>query len=490
MVSRLEAERGAWDVAVIGGGASGLGCAIEAASRGYRTVLFEAGDFARGTSSRSTKLIHGGVRYLKQGNISLVLEALKERGLLRRNAPHVVSELPFVVPSYDWWEAPFYGIGLRLYDMLAGKLGFAPSDILSKEETLELLPTIETRGLRGGVIYYDGQFDDARLAIDLAATAASLGAVVLNYAPVVALVKKSDLVRGFVARDEETGRELPLEAKVVVNATGPFTDSVRRLDEPDAPPMIRPSQGVHLVLPREFLPGTSAIIVPHTDDGRVLFAIPWKGRVLVGTTDTPIEKVSYEPQPLPEEIDFLLEHAARYLTRDPSRSDVLSVFAGIRPLASTGEGPETSSLSRDHTVYISRSGLVTLAGGKWTTYRKMAEDAIDQAALVAGLEERPSVTASLRIQDSYQCRRAPPPRLEVNAEDVVRAARNEMARTVEDVLSRRTRALLLDARAAIEAAPRVAELLGEALGKSGEWQRDQVRDFERIARAYIPAGTI
>ncbi len=517
MVSLLEAEPRSWDVLVIGGGASGLGCAIESASRGFRTALFEAGDFARGTSSRSTKLIHGGVRYLKQGNVSLVLEALKERGLLRRNAPHVVSELPFVVPSYDWWEAPFYGIGLRLYDMLAGKLGFGPSRNLSKEETLEILPTIETDGLRGGVIYYDGQFDDARLAIELASTAASLGAVVLNYAPVVRLVKQSGVVGGLVARDEETGREIAVEGKVVVNATGPFTDSVRRLDEADHLPIVRPSQGVHIVLPREFLPGTSAFMVPHTDDGRVLFAIPWQGRVVVGTTDTPIDEVSFEPVPLPEEIDFLLEHAARYLTKDPGRADILSAFAGIRPLAGATEGGETAAVSREHTVHISHSGLVTLAGGKWTTYRKMAEDAIDRAALVAGLEERPSVTAELRIHGcppdgsgfgelarygaeapsvAALLREDPRyaekihPALDVKAGEVVWAARSEMARTVEDFLSRRTRALLLDARAALEAAPSVAGLLGEALGRTEEWRQAQVRDFERVARNSLPTAAV
>jgi glycerol-3-phosphate dehydrogenase len=479
MVSRLEAEPRNWDVLVIGGGASGLGCALDSSARGYRTALFEAGDFARGTSSRSTKLIHGGVRYLKQGNVSLVLEALKERGLLRRNAPHIVSELPFVVPSYDWWEAPFYGVGLRLYDMLAGQLGFGPSRKLSKEETLELLPTIETRGLRGGVIYYDGQFDDARLAIEIAATAAAQGAVVLNYAPVIRLSKKNGFVRGLVARDEESGREIEIEGKVVVNATGPFSDFVRRLDEEGAK-LIQPSQGAHIVLPREFLPGTSAIMVPHTDDGRVLFAIPWQNRVVVGTTDTPIEEVSFDPRALPEEIDFLLEHAARYLTKDPKREDILSAFAGIRPLAGgTGDGL-TAAISRDHTVHISRSGLVTLAGGKWTTYRRMAEDAIDQAAIVAGLEEKPSVTAKLRIAGESD----PPPG------DVLHAVRHEMARTVEDVLSRRTRALVLDARAAVGDAPRVAEILAKELGKNEEWRLAQVRAFERVARNSLPGPAV
>jgi glycerol-3-phosphate dehydrogenase len=493
-IETLETTPRGWDVLVIGGGATGLGCAIDAASRGYRTALLEAGDFARGTSSRSTKLIHGGVRYLQQGNVSLVLEALKERGLLRRNAPHLVSDLPFVVPNYDWWEAPFYGIGLRLYDMLAGKLGFGPSRNLSRRETLEHLPTIETKGLRGGVIYHDGQFDDARLAIHMAETAASQGATLVNHAPVIRLSKTNDVVRGLVVRDEESGREITLEGKVVINATGPFSDSVRRLDDPGASPMIRPSQGVHIVLDRAFLPGASAIMVPHTDDGRVLFAIPWHGRVVVGTTDTPLGEVVVEPRPLIEEIDFLLEHAARYLTKDPGRSDVLSAFAGIRPLVGSTPDGGTAAIARDHVVHISRSGLVTVAGGKWTTYRRMAEDAVDQAAAVAGLEEKPSVTGTLPIRGH---REAPPsgdprleerihPALEVTAGEVIDAARHEMARTVEDFLSRRSRALLLDARASIEAAPRVAELLAGALRRDERWQESQVKTYRTLAQGYLP----
>jgi glycerol-3-phosphate dehydrogenase len=496
-IERLEATPRGWDVLVIGGGATGLGCAIDAASRGYRTALLEAGDFARGTSSRSTKLIHGGVRYLQQGNVALVLEALKERGLLRRNAPHLVSDLPFVVPNYDWWEAPFYGIGLRLYDMLAGRLGFGPSRNLSRKRTLEHLPTIETKGLRGGVIYYDGQFDDARLAIHMAETASSQGAAVVNRTPVIRLSKSNGVVRGLVFRDEESGREIALEGKVVVNATGPFSDSVRRLDDPGAPPMIRPSQGVHVVLDRTFLPGGSAIMVPHTDDGRVLFAIPWHGRVVVGTTETPLAEVSFEPRPLIEEIDFLLEHAARYLTKDPGRKDVLSAFAGIRPLVgSSPDGPKgtTAAIARDHVVHISRSGLVTVAGGKWTTYRKMAEDAVDQAAAVAGLEEKPSVTSTLPIRgcgdsassDHPSHAERIHPALEIRAGDVIAAARYEMARTVEDFLSRRSRALLLDARASAEAAPRVAALLAEALGRDEDWQKSQVEAYRNLAQGYLP----
>lgn len=512
MVERLDASPEPWDIIIIGGGATGLGAAIDAASRGYGTLLVEAGDFARGTSSRSTKLVHGGVRYLQQGNISLVLEALKERGLLRDNAPHLVHDLPFVVPNYDWWEAPFYGVGLRLYDVLAGKLGFGPSKNLTVKETLERLPTLETEGLRGGVIYHDGQFDDARLAIDMAQTAAALGATVVNYTRVTTITKSNLIVDGVVVRDEESGDEHALKAKVVVNATGPFTDGVRRLDESDAQPMIRPSQGVHIVLDRSFLPGDAAIMVPHTDDGRVLFAIPWHERVVVGTTDTPIDAVTYEPRPLDEEIDFLVEHAARYLTKDPTEADILSAFAGIRPLVSMSSDGDTAAISRDHTIHISRSGLVTIAGGKWTTYRKMAEDTIDQAAMVAALPEKSSITSTLRLHGYHQNASqfgdlshygadAPSVRdllrsstrfdellhdeSTVKAGEVVWATRHEMARTVEDFLSRRTRSLLLGAETAIAMAPRVAELMAEELQKEESWKQKQVHAFEELARGYL-----
>jgi glycerol-3-phosphate dehydrogenase len=513
MLGRAADGSRTWDMLIIGGGATGLGCAIESASRGYRTLLVERSDFAKGTSSRSTKLVHGGVRYLQQGNVSLVLEALKERGLLRQNAPHLVHDLPFVVPNYDWWEAPFYGIGLRLYDMLAGKLGFGSSRNLTLEETLERLPTIETEGLRGGVVYHDGQFDDARLAINLAQTAAELGGTLLNYVPVTGLVKATDVVTGVRARDVLTDAEIEIKAKVVVNATGAWCDTVRRMDDPEARAMIQPSQGVHLVLDKSFLPGDSAIMVPHTDDGRVLFAIPWYDRVVVGTTDTPVEEAPLEPRPLDEEIEFLLAHTARYLTKDPGREDVLSTFAGIRPLVASGGEGETAALSRDHTLFISRSGLVTITGGKWTTYRKMAEDTIDQAATLAGLEERPCVTRDLRIHGYHQDAHsfgelehygadAPAirdlfrertgfearlhPNLPLHDGEVVWAARQEMAVTVEDVLARRSRALLWDARAASKVAPRVAELMAGELGRDEAWQRGQVESFRALAAGYVP----
>lgn len=502
-----------WDFIVVGGGATGLGVAIDAASRGYRTVLLEQSDLAKGTSSRSTKLVHGGVRYLQQGNVALVIEALKERGRLLANAPHLVRNLSFVVPNYEWWEGPFYGIGLKMYDLLAGKQGFGRSRVLSRDRTLQLLPTLERKGLIGGVVYYDGQFDDARLSINMAQTASEQGAAILNYVRVTGLLKDEGEVRGVRAHDEETGREREVRGGVVVNATGPWTDDVRRMDEPGVASIVRHSQGIHLVLPRDFLPGESAIMVPKTDDGRVLFAIPWLDRVLVGTTDTPVDNAALDPVPLAAEIDFLLEHAGRYLERDPERSDVLSIFAGLRPLVGAADDEaRTASLSRDHTLLISESGLVTITGGKWTTYRKMAEDTVDQAATLAGLDDRPCVTANLHLHgyhrhaerfgelqhygsDAPEIRAllGQDPRYDriihhafaMRAGEVVWAARNEMARTVEDFLARRTRALLLDARAALEAAPTVAALLAEELDRDAAWVDAQVAAFTRIAEAHM-----
>jgi glycerol-3-phosphate dehydrogenase len=510
---RVEQHAGPWDFIIIGGGATGAGVAVDAASRGYSVLLLEQSDFGKGTSSRSTKLVHGGVRYLEQGNISLVMEALKERGLLRQNAPHLVSNLPFVVPNYDWWEAPFYGIGLKVYNLLAGKYGFGQSSILSREETLERLPTIRTEGLRGGVVYYDGQFDDARLLINLMQTAVEHGAVPLNYVQVVALTKRSDgTVEGIVARDVETGREFRAHANVVINATGPFSDSVRRLAEPDAQTLIAPSQGIHLVFDRSFLPVENAIMVPHTKDGRVMFAIPWHDHTVVGTTDTPIPEPTLEPVALDSEISFILETAALYLHKAPTRADVLSVFAGIRPLVRSGDSRITAALSRDHTIHIDASGLLTTAGGKWTTYRHMAEDTVNHAVDFARLPEAPCPTAELRIHGYLQSAEAFGPlrvygadapalhdlaRSEPSLADpldpalpdigaqVVWAARMEMARTVEDVLARRCRALFLNAAAAVRMAPAVAALLARELRRDEEWQERQIAAFSTLARHYM-----
>jgi len=512
MYRRFHAHTDRWDIIVVGGGATGAGVAIDAASRGYDVLLLEQSDFGKGTSSRSTKLVHGGVRYLEQGNVGLVMEALKERGLLLQNAPHLVSNLGFVVPNYDWWEAPFYGIGLKLYNLLAGKYGFGASRILSREETLERLPTIRTEGLKGGVIYFDGQFDDARLLINLVATAYEQGATLLNYARVTGITKDAEgFVDGVTFRDGESGAEFEARAKVVINATGPFSDDLRRGADPSVQPMIAPSQGIHLVFDRSFLPGDNAIMVPHTSDGRVMFAIPWHGHTVVGTTDTPVAEAALEPVALEQEIAFILQTASLYLEKKPAREDVLSVFAGIRPLVRSGESGSTAALSRDHTIRIENSGMITICGGKWTTYRHMAEDCVNQAATLARLPERPCVTAHLNIHGFYtaaaklgrlwmygsdaalvrQLEESNPELAEsldsalpYTGAEVVWAAREEMARTVEDVLARRTRALFLNAQAALRMTAPVAKLLARELSRDEAWQMEQARSFAEIARNY------
>lgn len=511
LLKRLQSEP-SWDVVVVGGGATGLGVAVDAASRGYRTLLVEQADFSKGTSSRSTKLVHGGVRYLKQGNISLVLEALAERGLLCENAPHLVHHQEFIVPIYHWWEGPFYGVGLKLYDQLAGKLGLGPSQYLSKEEVLQRIPVLEPEGLKGGVRYYDGQFDDARLAIHLAATAADLGAVVLNYTRCVDFKKQDGMIQGITLEDTLNGTRLEVKARAVINATGVFSDALRKMDDPKVSSVIQASQGIHLVLPREFLGGNSAIMVPQTSDGRVLFAVPWHDHVVVGTTDTPVNSIDLEPVAMEEEIDFILENAGRYLTKDPVRNDILSIFAGLRPLVKAAHGSsDTAALSRDHSVLISESGLITVAGGKWTTYRKMAEDVVDQAELVAGWEPRKCETRNLHI---HGWTRQTPPRKELEGygkdareimeleqqhpewqerlhaqlpyslAEVVYAVRSEMAMTVEDVLCRRTRAIFLNATAAAESAGKVADIMAQELDWNETEKNAQLTAFQNLAEKY------
>ncbi len=513
MWNRIHSHPQAWDMIVVGGGATGVGVAIDAAARGYDVLLLEQSDFGKGSSSRSTKLAHGGVRYLGQGNIGLVLDALKERGLLLENAPHVVHELAFVVPNYDWWEAAFYGLGLKLYQLLAGKYGLGASRILSREETLEHLPTLKTEGLRGGAVYYDGQFDDARLLLHMAWTACEQGATLLNYVEVTGVTKNADgMVDGVSARDVETGEEFHAASMVVINATGAFSDRLRLAAEPGVAPMIAPSQGIHLVFDGAFLSGESAIMVPQTSDGRVLFAIPWHGHTLVGTTDTAIQTVPLEPVAMQEEIDFILSTAGEYLAKAPTRDDVLSVFAGVRPLVRAANGVSTAEISRDHVIQVGRSGLVSIMGGKWTTYRHMAEDCVDQAASLAGLPKRPCATPQLRIHgfhsdtkqlgalsvygsDAIEIRKLDDgdpglqeqlyPALPYLKAEVVWAARHEMARTVEDVLARRTRALFLNARAALTMAPAVADLMARELGWSESSKADQIAAFREVAANYI-----
>lgn len=511
----LQTLHESWDIIIIGGGATGLGSAVDAASRGFKTLLLEQSDFAKGTSSRSTKLIHGGLRYLRQGNLSLVTEALKERGILCQNAPHLVSHLGFLVPHYHWWEAPFYGIGLKVYDFLAGKLGFEKSHSMTRDEVLLRLPNLQSEKLRGGSLYFDGQFDDARLAIALAQTATEQGAYPLNYMRVEKLLKENNQVIGVEAIDTETHQRYTFRSKVVINATGIFVDAIRKLDQANATPTISPSQGVHLVLERSFLPSDMALLVPQTEDGRVLFFVPWHRHLIVGTTDTPIGQVVLEPKPLQEEIDYLLKYAGRYLTRKPTRADILSTFAGLRPLVKTARSENTASLSRDHLIQISESGLITICGGKWTTYRRMAEDVINQAIGVGHLPQTSCQTHTLKlhgykkgckhhieswllygsdgshlstlIEEHPDWGHLLHPRLPYMPVEVIWAVRHEMARTLEDVLARRTRSLLLDVKATLEIAPRVAHLMARELNQPKSWEEEQLKTFSELAKNYSVA---
>jgi glycerol-3-phosphate dehydrogenase len=507
-----------WDVLVIGGGATGLGTAVESASRGYRTLLIEKFDFAKGTSSRSTKLAHGGVRYLQQFNLTLVLDALRERGHMLRNAPHLVHDLSLVVPAYSYLSVPYYGLGLKVYERMSGRLSLGSSELLSRKSTLERIPGIHANGLCGGILYHDGQFDDARYAIALMRTLEDLGGTAINYVEATDLIERSGKVIGVNGRDRESDQSFELRAKVVINACGAQAEQLLALDGHRNSAMLAVSQGTHFVLPRSFLPGTTAVMIPKTADGRVLFAIPWHGATMIGTTDEPVDGSLDEPRAMQSEKQFLLDHICRYFDRRPKPEEILSMWSGLRPLVRRN-GAKTSQLSRDHTVLVSPTGLITVTGGKWTTYRRMGQDAIDRACAVAGLAKAPSKTLEMKLHgwvnmslpaaptasaSEWECvygsdlpalkslsKQDPRldallhPRLPFRKQEVIWAVRNEMARTVEDVLARRTRALFLDARAAIEAAPVVACLLAGELGKCDAWRDEQVLNFTRTAQGYL-----
>lgn len=502
-----------WDMVVIGGGATGIGVALDAASRGLSVVLVEQSDFGKGTSSRSTKLVHGGVRYLEQGNITLVRDALRERTMLRNNAPHLVHDMPFLIPCHSWWQRFFFGVGLKFYDFLAVRNSFGRSHGVSKNTATDRIPTLRTDGLRGGVVYHDGQFDDARLLINMARTAKDLGACLVNYMAATSMTKDDrGKIVGVVVKDAETGEEFDLHARCVINAAGPFCDAVRQLDDPKSESMIAPSQGVHLVLPREFFPGETALIVPKTSDGRVIFIIPWHDHVIVGTTDTAIPESVLEPVPQDDEIEFLLKTTGDYLVKQPTLDDVLSVYTGIRPLVKGDKSARTASLSRDHVIRIAPSGMVTIAGGKWTTVRKMAEDCVDRATESVGLKCDPCATKNQKLHgfttESIEDDRAfygadlvaieqleteipalaepLDESLSIRGSDVVWATRKEMARTVEDVLARRTRSLVLNSRAAVRIAPKVAQLMADELEQDDQWCADQLEEFRTVATNYLP----
>lgn len=505
-----------WDIVVVGGGATGLGTAVDAAARGYKVALLEQHDFTKATSSRSTKLVHGGVRYLAQGDVSLVIEALHERGLMRINAPHLVKSQRFIIGNYRWWEKPFYTIGLTVYDILAGKKGLGRSLPMSKKSVIKEIPQIQQNGLQGGVVYYDGQFDDSRMGINLMQTAIEQGAAVINYVKVENIEKNAEgKICGVIAQDQINGTTLKLKTKVVVNATGIFVDNLMQKDNPHIDNIVRPSQGVHLVVDKSFLGGDSALMVPKTSDGRVLFGVPWHDKVVLGTTDTPMNEFVLEPKALDNEIEFILKTAGEYLTKKPKREDVLSVFAGLRPLAapSKSSGSEkTKEISRSHKIVISDSGLITITGGKWTTYRDMAKDVVDKSIRIGNLQEVECKTEQLRIhgyrenvdrsnfnyvygsdwdsilkieKENPELAQKLHPELDYTKSMVVWAVRQEMAQTVEDVLSRRLRALLLDARLSIEIAPTVASLMSKELNKDATWEKEQVSQFVNLAQDYL-----
>ncbi len=489
-LQKIRERKEPWDIVIIGGGATGAGCALDAASRGFDVLLIEQSDFGKGTSSRSTKLIHGGVRYLAQGNISLVREALKERGLLLKNAPHVVHKQTFVVPCYSYWRKAFYGVGLKIYDLLAGKLNFGSSRFLNKAETLQQLPNLEQKGLVGGILYFDGQFDDTRLLIDILRTAAENGATVVNYLKASSFIKDGlNKIAGILLEDSLSGEVFEVSAKCVINATGAFCDSVRRLSDPTVENMITPSQGVHLVFDKNFSPTEVALVIPKTSDGRILFIIPWHGHLLVGTTDTPIKNVELEPLAQESEIKFILETAAEYLANPPTRQDIKSVFTGIRPLVRSSKNASTSSLSRSHELSVDQNNLITITGGKWTTYRHMAEETIDLAVKTGGLQDKKCITETLAISTTTkfdQDNKLLHPQLIYTRTDILRAVREEMAQTIEDVLARRTRALFINVEAAIEIAPEVAKIMSVELKKDEEWINSQVHQFTQTAASYLP----
>ena len=513
MLLELESQPNGWDLVIIGGGATGIGSAIEARSRGLKTLLVEQLDFAKGTSSRSTKLVHGGVRYLAQGNLSLVREALRERGRMKKNAPHLVKDQSFIIPNYIWWGVPFYTIGLMLYDLLAGRLSLGKSRPLTKSTTLGKIPTLISKDLFGGVIYHDGQFDDSRLAINMVQTFVENGGVAINYMKVAGLIKNDGQVSGVKMVDQENGKAYEIFCKAVLNATGVFVDDIRKMDDPNAREMVRVSQGVHLVLDREFVPGDYAIMIPKTSDGRVLFAVPWHNKVVVGTTDIQKELAEIEPVALDQEIDFILETAGRYLVKPPKRSDVQSVFAGLRPLAAPKkDGRNTKEISRGHIIKVSDSGLVTVTGGKWTTYRQMAQDAIDVLAQRFGLNISKSKTDHFRIhgyrenvdfkspfyyygsdeekmlslvKENNEFGEYISEDLNIIKAQVVWSVRQEMARTVEDFLARRTRALFLNARESIRMAPIVAVIMAKELGENEDWIIQQLAEYSDVAKNYF-----
>ena len=517
-------QQGIFDLLVIGGGATGCGIAVDAASRGLSVALIDKNDLAEGTSSRSTKLVHGGVRYLEaavkkmdRAQYHLVKEALYERGVFLKNAPHFATRLPLVTPLYKWTEVPYVFAGLLLYDFLAGKESLGSSSVVSRKEALKRFPMLKREGLKAGVVYYDGQFNDARMAVTLALTAQKHGAIVANHVEAVAFDKADGKLCGARVRDALNGEEFSICARGIVNAAGPFVDRLRQLDEPASAPILKAASGIHIILPSRFVPADTGMLIPKTEDGRVLFILPWQGHALIGTTDSPSEIMDH-PQAQEDEIEYVLRHVNKYFDVTASRSDVLAVWSGLRPLVQAPETTDTAQLVREHLMMVSPSGLLSMAGGKWTSYRKMAEEAVDQAIESFGFKpQHPCQTAHLRLIGAENFDSAGESVLVKNygldadvanhlhhsfgdqamrvarlagegpgkrrlhtrhpyiEAEVLYATRFEFAERASDVLTRRIPLALLDNAAAKEVLPHVVGLMGDELA----W--DQARRNEEMA---------
>lgn len=514
LINKLKHERdNIWDITIIGGGATGLGIAVDAATRGYRTILLEKSDFAKGTSSRSTKLVHGGVRYLAQGDVLLVTEALYERGRILKNAPHLTKNQEFIIPAYSLWDVILYTAGLKFYDLLSGRLSLGKSYFINRSKTLSRLPLLRSKGLKGGIVYHDGQFDDSRMAMAMVHNCIQKGALTLNYFEVTGLLKdQNGKIKGVNAIDIDTGNEYEILSKLVINATGVFTDYIHRMDVPDAKPSIRPSQGAHIVLDKSFLASDSAIMIPKTEDGRVLFLIPWYDKIVAGTTDTPLDDISNEPKALDEEIDFILRTAANYLTKKPTRDDVLCIFAGLRPLAANPDKPTaTKEVSRRHKISLAKSGLLSITGGKWTSYRRMAEETINRGIKAGLIENRKCITRNysfypekldLRterlkiygeqaieiekmISDNPELGELFNPGLPYTKAEIIWICRNEMPLKLEDILARRTRALFLDTKISSKIAPEIAGIMAKELNFTKEWAENQIKEYNQLILNYL-----
>ncbi len=490
-----------WDIIIIGGGATGMGIALDATTRGLKTLLVEKGDLANGTSSRSTKLVHGGVRYLKQFHFKLVFEAIKERKIILKNAPHLSSALPFIIPIYSYFNMLYYGIGLFLYEMLAGwESNIGRTTLLSRKSTINNLPFIKTKNLKGGILYYDAQFNDSQLCIDIAATATNNDATIINYFECADFIKSNEKVIGIQGVDRLSQKKYTIKGKNIINATGVFSDTILQMDDPQKSSIIKPSKGVHLVFND---PGKTltkyALMSPIKQDDRVIFVIPWMGKLLVGTTDTPIEKITTEPAASMEDVAYLLNLYNSLSENKIDKNSVVSMFAGLRPLIKLSDEDATALISREHSILTSASGIITIAGGKWTTYRKMAEDVMELVIANQKLPNSKCKTEYISVDisavknktiESYilsdkSLAEKIHPAFSFTKAQVVYAIQHEMAMTIEDVLARRIRLLFLDAKAAIEAAKEVAKIFVNYANKEDEQMKEQMVAFEKIANKYL-----